>query len=265
MASTQDHLPLEDIKDDVVILKDGSMALVLQTSAVNFGLLSDMEQLAIISSFASLLNSLSFAIQIVIRSKRLDVTSYLEKLAIAQKAQTNQLLSKMMGNYRVFIEQTVRENEVLDKQFYIIIPVSYLELGIKKDIKGHFNKALTILIPRRDHIIRQLWRVGLKASQIKSKQLIKLFYDIYNPSDGSLSSPLVENLVSQTPQPVIQVPPSQIVPKEKILQATQTPIQQQVVISANNPKPTPVTSPPRTVPFGAPFVVEELNDEYGTS
>lgn len=268
MATTQDHLSIQEIKDDIVILKDGSMAVILQTSAVNFGLLSENEQLAIISAFAALLNSLSFSFQIIIRSKKLDISSYLKLLEQEQNKQTNTLLSKMMANYRLFIEKTVRENEVLDKQFYIIISVSGFELGITKDVEGHFKKGLTILLPRRDHIIRQLWRTGLKAAQLNSKQLVNLFYDIYNP-------PLVKELVDQepifsnlaTPATAEVSKPQQIeVPKPPASPAassTQPPpanIQPKPTIS---PQIMPIKEPARVSNLTAPFIVEELGDDYG--
>src|SRR3989339_1735962 len=98
MNTTQQHLSIADIKDDILILKNGGGSLVLQVSAVNFGLLSDREQIAIISAFAQMLNSLSFSIQIVIYSERLNISSYLTLLEKAQLAQTNPLLSRMIGS-----------------------------------------------------------------------------------------------------------------------------------------------------------------------
>ncbi|MBI3485839.1 hypothetical protein HY025_02735 [Candidatus Daviesbacteria bacterium] len=277
MTTTQDHLSVQEVKDDIVILKDGSMAVILQTSAVNFGLLSENEQLAIISAFAALLNSLSFSFQIIIRSKKLDISSYLKLLEQEQIKQTNNLLSKMMANYRQFIEKTVRENEVLDKQFYLIISVSGLELGITKDVEGHFKKGLTILLPRRDHIIRQLWRTGLKATQLNSKQLVNLFYDIYNPpqiKEVVDQQPIFSNLatpeMTQVNQPeTIPVPTSPPeVPKPQI--PTQpTPLSPQTIQvtpqiqQVTSPQVMPIKEPSRVSNLTAPFVVEELGDDYG--
>src|SRR3990167_10987094 len=99
MNTTQDHLLISDISDDIVLLKNGGGALILQVSAVNFGLLSAREQIAIIGSFAQMLNSLSFSIQIVIRSERLNINSYLKLLNKGLKTQTNPLLSKLIANY----------------------------------------------------------------------------------------------------------------------------------------------------------------------
>jgi len=180
MNTTQQHLAISDIQKDILLLKNGGGALLLSVSAVNFGLLSDREQMAIISAFAQMLNSLSFSIQIVIISERLNISSYLTLLNNAQKAQSNPLLSEMITKYKEFIQRTIKENEVLDKKFYIIVPLFSLELGLTASKENLQQKIKTVLLPRRDQIIRQLGRVGLKAVQLTKKELLKLFYDIYN-------------------------------------------------------------------------------------
>lgn len=182
-SRTQDFVPVQDIQNSMVISKNGSVAMIIQTSAVNFDLLSENEQMAIIGSFAGLLNSLSFSIQIVIRSKKLDISSYLEKLVKAESEQTSPLLKKLMQNYRSFVSSVIRENEVLDKQFYVVISITSLEVGMINSTNNRelfLQKALTTLTPRRDHIMRQLGRIGLKASQLDDEKLVKLFYDWYN-------------------------------------------------------------------------------------
>ena len=293
VASTQDHLPVQDIHDDVVILKDGSLAIVIQTSAVNFGLLSENEQLAIISAFAAMLNSLSFMIQIIIRSKRLDITSYLKQLDEAQARQRNQLLASMIGRYRAFIRNTIQENQVLDKQFYIVIPVSYLETGaISKSVHYDFKKALTVAIPRRDQIVRQLARIGLKATQLRTDELIKLFYDIYNPSDlppelhdAAANEQAIESVaavmaanVNDGGQVYRAAPDAELIKAEGMVEqeqnappATQPAAVAQPVVPVNRPEtpfpPSSATQRPVVQPASPrrkPFVVEELKEEYGT-
>lgn len=211
MNTTQGHLAISDISDNVLILKNGGGALVLQVSAVNFGLLSGKEQMAIIGSFAQMLNSLSFSIQIVIHSERLNISSYLQLLDKAQKAQTNPLLSQMIVEYKQFIQSTIKENEVLDKKFYLVIPLSNLELGIAPSKQTLEQKIKTVLLPRRDQMIRQLSRVGLKANQLSRQKLIEVFYDIYNgefletPTDQQVNP---EQLLVKlnNPQPIAQQP-----------------------------------------------------------
>lgn len=226
-ATTQDHLDIEDIRDDLVLLKDGSAAMVLQTSSVNFGLLSEEEQDATIYAYASLLNSLSFPIQILIRSQKKDVTNYLGLLQKQEQKQTNPLLRAQISSYKKFVEKTVREGNVLDKKFYIIIPFSYLELGVKAAAKKGFlqtthpttyqfpkdqviKKALTALKPKRDHIIRQFARLGLKVRSLKTEELVKLLYSMYNPdakptrefsTSKAYTAPLVQAAVEESSTP----------------------------------------------------------------
>ena len=199
-SSTQDHLDIEDIRDNLIILKDGSCALILQTTAVNFSLLSEGEQDAIIYAYAGLLNSLTYPIQIIIRSQRKDINSYLSLLSTQKQKITNPLLRNQLEKYQEFITKTVQENEVLDKKFYLSIPFSSLELGVKSTLSSTFKKtaslpfekdyiiqrATTKLIPKRDHLIGQLTKLGLKASQLKTPELIKLLYQYYNPEAGSV-------------------------------------------------------------------------------
>lgn len=220
-ASTQEFLEIEDIKDDLVILKDGSCCLVLETTAVNFGLLSEAEQDATIFAYAALLNSLSFPLQIIVRSKRMDISSYLALLdKQIGKQPTNTLLREGMRKYRQFIERTIKEKNVLDKQFYLVIPFSSLELGIKATTKKFFQKnkglptpldsllkhAQINLFPKRDHLIRQLARLGLKTEQLPTQKLIELFYEIYNPlpEGGKLSPSGEKEYTSVFVQPAIE-------------------------------------------------------------
>lgn len=202
MPNTKDFVPVAQIKNDLVILNDGSMAVIIQTSAVNFDLLSENEQLAIIGSFAGLLNSLSFSIQVVIRSKKLDISHYLNTLKEAEKQQANPLLQMMMQRYRAFVAAIIRDNEVLDKQFYVVLAVSPIELGVvsSTDAEKNLPKALNILGPRRDHILKQLSRIGLKSTQLDDERLIKLFYDIYNDPDKITLSEVQANLANATAQ-----------------------------------------------------------------
>lgn len=242
MNTTQQHLAISDIQNDILLLKGGGGALVLQVSAVNFGLLSDREQIAIISSFAQMLNSLSFSIQIVIHSERLNITSYLELLNKAQKAQANPLLSEMITEYKQFIQATVKENDVLDKKFYIVIPLFSIELELRVSKEALEQKVKTVLLPRRDQVIRQLGRVGLRAAQLDKIELIKLFYNIYNG----------EVLGKETNQ---QVSPADLAVKLNQPQPP-APVQDQPIQVATPPPPQApiVAQQSRT----HPFVVEEL-------
>ncbi len=203
-GTTQDHLQVADIVDDLVIIKDGSVALIIAVSAVNFGLLSEQEQESIIYAYAGLLNSLNFSIQIVVRSQQKDVSAYMALLEEAREKQKNPLLADQIAKYRDFIANTVKNNNVLDKKFYIAIPFSFLELGVASSAGGLFKKkttglplpaetivekAKTALLPKRDHILRQLGRLGLRARQLTTVELIDLFHDIYNHRTAASPTP----------------------------------------------------------------------------
>ena len=246
MNTTQQHLLISDIKDDILVLKNGGGALVLQVSAVNFGLLSDREQAAIISSFAQMLNSLNFSIQIVVYSERLNISSYLKLLDMAQKAQLNPLLSKMISEYKQFIQTTIKENDVLDKKFFLVIPLFALELGLTTSEQSLQQKIKTVLLPRRDQVIRQLNRVGLKASQLTNQKLIELFYDMYNGQ-------FVENIPAPT----------------SLSGKIDLKLKQPVLTTQNIPQPQPVLPQTQGAPLSStiqssknhPFVVEELDEK----
>lgn len=202
-GTTQDHLPVEDIMDGIVILKDGSAALIMQISSVNFDLLSEKEQFGLVSAYGGILNSLNFPIQIVIKSSTKDVGGYLKNLAIAEEKQTNKLLRERIISYRKFVEDTVKKNDVLSKSFYAVVRFSSIELGItntgkqalvnlipKKDKnegsklpypKSYIlEKAKANLEPKRDHLVRLFSRLGLEIRPLSNKETIELFYKIYN-------------------------------------------------------------------------------------
>lgn len=274
-------MPVDKIVEDVAILKDGSVVMVLQTSAVNFDLLSENEQLAIIGSFAAFLNSLSFSIQILIRSKKLDISHYLNTLKEAERKQTSPLLQLMMQRYRAFVAAIIRDNEVLDKQFYVVFAVSPIELGVVSSTNSEKNlpKAQNILGPRRDHILKQLSRIGLKSTQLDNERLIRLFYDIYNNEDKITLSDIQANPANQTPanapskfthSPVIVTPaqtadmapqpaPIQNQPPADIAAQARASTPSQSAISS---QPSANTRPPLYSSSNSsrqsPFVVEEL-------
>lgn len=193
-SSTQEFTEIIDIDRDLVLFRDGSAALIIATTAVNFGLLSEKEQEAIIYAYAGLLNSLSFPIQLLIQTKHKDISAYLKLLEDQEGRQKNPKLTKSIHGYRLFVASMVKEKEVLDKKFYIVLPFSSIELGISTTLlfrpkqaglpfdKSYIlDKATVVLIPKRDHIIRLMSRVGLHATQLSTDLLITLFFNMYNP------------------------------------------------------------------------------------
>lgn len=193
-ASTQSFTEIADVANDLILYADGSVSLVLSTTAVNFGLLSEKEQDAIIYAYAGLLNSLSFPIQIIIQTKHKDISAYLRLLEDQEGRQKNPKLKQSIHGYRLFVASMVKEKDVLDKKFYLVIPFSSIELGVSPSMllgtkktglpyeKSYiYDRAQMILIPKRDHIIRLLARVGLHATQLTTEQLVRLFFGMYNP------------------------------------------------------------------------------------
>lgn len=273
-ASTQQHLEIADIRDNLVFLKNGSVSLILQTTAVNFGLLSEGEQDVIIYAYAALLNSLNFPIQVVIRSKRSDVSAYLKLLSEHEAKQTNPDLKKQISQYREFVSATVQKNQVLDKSFYLVITLTALELGIKgaaaslKKQKGPvypieylLEHAKTNLYPKRDHLIKQLTRLGLRSRELASQELVELYYDIYNPTEvgsqkvdteiSSYTAPLVAPAIegaeinkSPTQTPTFNFPPNTPKPAQTETPKTTFPISEKIIgqtpptVSVNPLQPT---------------------------
>ncbi len=197
-ASTQDHLDIETIQNNLIIRKDGSAVAVLRTTAVNFDLLSEREQEATIEAYGSLLNSLSFTIQVLVRSKRLNIKLYIDKLKKEKEKKENPKLKHQMTDYVNFITNLTKRNEVLDKKFYIAVPFRQTQIKIENplqkfiaklqgkelkpqiDIERTVEKAIPKLEPRIEQIKKQFNRVGIHVERLHTNQLVKLFYDFYN-------------------------------------------------------------------------------------
>jgi hypothetical protein len=215
-ATTQEHLDILDITNNLVILKTGAAAMILKLNAINFNLLSDEEQEATIFTYAALLNSLSFPIEILIRSEKKDISDYVKLLLDQEFKELNPTIKSRITRYREFIEKLVKERNVLDKKFYVSIPFSELELGITTNTfnplpqkpttlpfeKSYIiQKALNTLEPKRDHLIRQFSHLGLSPKQLATQELIQLFYHIYNP-EASVGTRMTSS--SQYQSPIVQ-------------------------------------------------------------
>jgi hypothetical protein len=195
ISTTQNHLPIADITNDIVVYKDGGAALIMESTSLNFGLLSEKEQAAVIAAYAAMINSLTFSIQLVVLTQRKDVSSYLNFLDEQAKKLTDPILSNLMQGYKKFITESVKKKNVLGKRFFVVLFLSPLELGVAKSVAALtkregplpfsesyvIKKAKITLYPRRDHLIRQAGRLGIKFKQLGTADLIDLFHSIYNP------------------------------------------------------------------------------------
>lgn len=208
-ASTQKFTEIEDIVGNVVIFEGGNASLIIEITASNFSLLSKKEQDTKIYSYAALLNSLTFPIQILIRNKRIDITSYLKELDKEELATKNELLAQHIRLYREFVREMVRVNVVLNKSFYVVIPFSSLEAGLS-GVKQSFGKnqaekdafvaaAQKALLAKAESVNQQLGRLSVTARVLEKEELIKLFYDIYNDAsiqgsqaDSDVTMPIIK-------------------------------------------------------------------------
>jgi len=195
--STQRYLDIAEIKEDCVVLKDGTLRAVLLVSSINFSLKSEDEQNAIISAYVGFLNFLEFPLQIVIQSRRLDIDSYLERLRKIEKEQTNELLRMQTAEYRQYVSELVKLADIMSKRFYLVVPYDplsdkqkswskrFLEVfSAATEVKinqEQFNKRRRSLLQRVDHVLTGLNSMGLKAVVLDTQSLIELYYNTYNP------------------------------------------------------------------------------------
>lgn len=196
-ASTQAFIEIEEIKDDIILMKDFSAVTVIEVGAVNYWLLSVEEQTSMIYAYGSLLNSLSFPVQILILSKMMNISSYLEYLDGKIASQRDESATARLKNYHDFIQNIVKKNTVLEKRFFFAVPFNPLELGAsgvtaKSSGKDYIiSRAKTSLYPKRDHLLRLLLKVGLKPTILEKQTLTELFFNVYNPiGTGSQIAPV---------------------------------------------------------------------------
>ena len=201
-------VPISEIREGVVILKDGGLRSVLLISSVNFALKSNEEQEAIISRFQDLINSLDFSLQIIVQSRKLHIEPYLKEIKEMEKSQENELLRVQTAEYHDFVQDLVKSANIMNKSFYVVVPYSLGEGAKKKGMmsllketaKGYsgrveeqrFSQTKSQLWQRVDHVAASLSGMSMRAIPLNTEELIQLFYEAYNPeSEGerNLASP----------------------------------------------------------------------------
>lgn len=220
-ASTQNSLLLSEIRDGMVIMGDGSFRAVVACKSINFDLMSSREREGVEYSYQNFLNALYFPIQIFIRSQRVDIEPYLDKLEEIRRNQDNMLLNVLMDDYINFIDVLSQEANIMDKSFFIVVPyfpagdvTNVVEQGkgffdkifggtkqaapVTKIDKVTYDKAKDEIKNRVDSVVNGLMQVGIQAAQLNTKQLGELYYNIYNP-DTAVREPLADfNSVTST-------------------------------------------------------------------
>lgn len=204
--ATQEIIPIKEIREEVIVLKDGSLKMVVMASSLNFALKSEDEQNATILQYQNFLNSLDFPIQFFIESRKLNINPYLANLQSAEKEQANELLKIQIREYMEFIKNFVKSTDIVSKSFYIV--VSYKPsfasgqkgifaglLGKKtasqkiSDQKDQFEENRLQLQQKADMVKQGLARCGVRVAPLATEELIELFYKLYNP--GELEKELV--------------------------------------------------------------------------
>lgn len=202
--ATQEFVPVQEVRDGVIIMRDGSMRAVLMASSLNFALKSEEEQRAILMQFQSFLNSLDFSIQFFIQSRDLDIRPYVALLEERYKEQLNDLMKIQTREYIEFVKKFTEDTDIMTKRFFIVIPYTppildkgegvskvkeMLGLGSNsgsienEEEENDFEESLTQLEQRISVVEQGLTSTGVKTVQLGSEELIELLYKIFNPGD----------------------------------------------------------------------------------
>jgi hypothetical protein len=200
---SQDFVPIKEVRDGIIILKDGGLRAVLVASSINLSLKSSDEQKATIAEFQSFLNGLDFSTQIVVQSRRLDIRPYLMSLENRMKEQTEPLIKIQTKEYIDFIRSFTEEVNIMTKSFFVVVPYSsggysskesFVEklIGNKKERQStktktdaNFEEKRSQLDQRVSVIASGLSRFGVRSSQLGTEEVIELFYKTFNPGDIS--------------------------------------------------------------------------------
>jgi len=209
--TTQDFVPIKEIRDGVVVLKDNSMRMVLMASSINFALKSENEQKAVLLQFQSFLNSLDFSVQFFIQSRQLDIRPYIALLEEQMKVQSSDLMKIQITEYIKFIKKFTENVRIMTKNFFIVIPhtpplVSTVGAGsiFRKFIPGKKQKSVSkqeergarfeenrTQLEQRASVVEQgLSRTGIRIVPLGTEELVELYYKIFNPGEQEKPIPL---------------------------------------------------------------------------
>lgn len=189
--ATQSFVPINEVRNGILILNDGSMRAILSSSSLNLSLKSEDEQMGIITGFQTFLNSLDFNIQIFLQSKKLDIRNYITLLKERQKVVEEDLLKIQIKEYIEFIQKFTEEQSIMTKSFYIVVPYEMASLSgsSKRMDEIEFVKNENQLLQRVSIVTSGLASLGLKIELLKTEEIVNLFYKLFNPNE--LDTPIL--------------------------------------------------------------------------
>ena len=211
-TSTQSTLLISEMRDNVVIMKDGSFRAVVACKSINFDLMSDVEREGVEYSYQNFLNSLKFTTQILVRSQRVDIGPYIERLSEIRRNNDNMLLGVLMDDYINFIDILSQEANIMDKSFFIVIPYYSTpdaekvvqqtknffktfsrskQPEVTKIDRAAYEKAMSEINNRVDSVMAGLFQIGIQSVRLNTKELAELYYNFNNP-DTAVREPLVD-------------------------------------------------------------------------
>ena len=192
-ATTQQFLEIEQVREGVMILRNKALRGVIMVSSLNFALKSEEEQNAIIYQFQSFLNSLDFSLEIVVQSRRLNITGYLNQLKELERKQENELLKTQTAEYQRFIRELITGGAIMSKNFFMVVPFTLIEIPGIKAVRPtailseeQFQRAKTQLWQRMEFVALGLRRCGLQCIPLNTSELIELFWSLYHPEEAEV-------------------------------------------------------------------------------
>lgn len=192
-ASSRRQIRIKEVKDNVLVLPNNEYRVILETSSINFELKSEEEQDVLIDSFQNFLNSLPCELQILVRVREVDIDRYLELISQSKHQEKEKVYKDQIENYCAFIKNVVSGNKILSRRFYVVIPYKHQEKG------NDFNLIKEQINLNLDIVKRALEKLGMKARQLDSLEILNLFYNFYNP--GQIKT---QELKGQTIQMLLQ-------------------------------------------------------------
>ena len=210
--STQEFVPIKEVRDGIVVLKDGAMRGIVLASSLNFSLKSDDERNAIIAQFQDFINSLDFSVQISIQSRRLDIRPYIALLEDTYKEQMNDLMKIQTREYIDFIKTFTDERNIMTKNFFVVIPYNDAVISSKQGLFGglfgggskktgdkikdemtEFEEKRSQLEERVNVVQQGLARLGVRSALLGTEEVIELFYKVFNPGESESSIKLEDS------------------------------------------------------------------------